>query len=176
MRHGELQEENRCLRCISWDAHNMRLVSTTRHPPGNENEAGEAKEQEPQRLHVRIALRFTHYTSHNERRAPPRPPPRCCPCATFVGSCTCEWSERGGGEATRGGIGVGGGYRSEWAPPCGCDLTHTTLAPLRTGARIGFHLHLLADPHRRLQRKYPRPNVRRRGLFLHLQHRSTRVG
>ena len=31
-----------------------------------------------------------------------------------VGSCTCEWRERGGGEATREGIGVGGGYRSEW--------------------------------------------------------------
>ena len=48
MRHGELQEENRCLRCISWHAHNMRLLSPTGRPPGNENEAGEAKEREPQ--------------------------------------------------------------------------------------------------------------------------------
>ena len=175
MRHGELQEENRCLRCISWDAHNMRLVSTTRHPPGNENEAGEAKEQEPQRLHVRIALRFTHYTSHND--VPPSAPPPCVAHVLLLWvRARVSGGRGGGGEATRGGIGVGGGYRSEWAPPCGCDLTHTTLAPLRTGARIGFHLHLLADPLRRLQRKYPRPNVRRRGLFLHLQHRSTRVG
>ena len=71
VRHGNMQEENHCLRCNSWPSQSqtMRRLSPPKGTaPGKEEDAREEKEREPQRLRVRIAIRssslHTLHTPH----------------------------------------------------------------------------------------------------------------
>ena len=71
VRHGNMQEENHCLRCNSWHSQSqiMRRLSPPKGTaPGKEEDAREEKEREPQRLQVRIAIRssslHTLHTPH----------------------------------------------------------------------------------------------------------------